>query len=128
MLEAKTLVEELAGRYRIAELVSDPWRFGQAAQELRQRGINVIEFPQNDSRMLPASDRLYRAVVEKRLVLPDHDELRQHAANAVAKHSRRGWRLDSPGRDANIDAIVALAMALERIEQQPEPVKVIGWI
>jgi hypothetical protein len=66
--------------------------------------------------------------VEKRLVLPDHGEMRQHPANAIARHSRRGWRLDSPGRDANIDAIVALCMALERAEQQPGEVKVLAWI
>jgi hypothetical protein len=78
--------------------------------------------------MLPASDRLYRAIVERRLVLPDHPELRQHAANAVARHSRRGWRLDSPGRDTNIDAVVALAMALEHVEQQPDQAELLGWI
>ncbi|MBA3735177.1 MAG: hypothetical protein H0W90_08270 [Actinobacteria bacterium] len=128
VLEAKTLVEEIASKYQLVELVFDPWRFGQAAQELRQRGITVIEFPQSDSRMLPASDRLYRAVVEQRLTLPDHPELRQHAANAVARHSRRGWRLDSPGRGVNIDAIVALCMALERTEQQPDEVQLVGWL
>jgi phage terminase large subunit-like protein len=128
VLEAKTLVEELAARYQLAELVFDPWRFGQAAQELRQRGIRVVEFPQSDSRMLPASDRLYRAVVERRLVVPDHPELRQHAANAVARHSRRGWRLDSPGRDTNIDALVALCVALDHAEQQPDEARLLGWV
>ena len=57
VLAAKTLVEELASRFQLVELVFDPWRFGQAAQELRQRGVEVVEFPQSDSRMLPASDQ-----------------------------------------------------------------------
>jgi phage terminase large subunit-like protein len=128
VLEAKRLVEELAARYQLVELVFDPWRFGQAAQELRQRGVNVIEFPQSDSRMIPASDRLYRAVVEARLNLPDHGDLRQHAANAIARHSRRGWRLDSPGRNTNIDAIIALCMAVDAVETQAEPVELLGWV
>jgi phage terminase large subunit-like protein len=128
VFQAKQLAEELAAKYRIVELIYDPWRFGQAAQELGQRGINVTQFAQSDSRMIPASDRLYRAVVEKRLVLPDHEELRQHAANAVARHSRRGWRLDAPSREANIDAVVALAMALEHAEQEPGDVELRGWI
>jgi hypothetical protein len=36
--------------------------------------------------------------------------------DAVARHSRRGWRLDSPHarRQVNIDGVVALAMALDR--------------
>jgi hypothetical protein len=46
--------------------------------------------------MIPASDRLYGAVVEKRLVVTDDDELRTHAANTIARHNRRGWRLDKP--------------------------------
>ena len=78
--------------------------------------------------MLPASDRLYRTIVERRLVLPDHPELRQHAANAVARHSRRGLRLDSPGRDTNIDAVVALCMALDHVEQLPGEVELLGWV
>ena len=97
----------------------DPWRFGQAAQELRQRGIPVLEFQESDSRIIPASDRLYRAIVEARLILPDHEELRQHAANAIARHSRRGSRLDKAGRTDNIDSIIALCM---RRDDRPEAV------
>jgi hypothetical protein len=66
--------------------------------------------------MIPASQRLYQAVVERELVLPPDPELAKHASDAVAKHSRRGWRLDSPHarKLINIDGVVALAMALDR--------------
>ena len=46
--------------------------------------------------MIPASQRLYEAVIAGKLMLPDLPdlpdlpELTQHAAGAVAKHSRRG--------------------------------------
>jgi len=128
VLECVAMVEELAERYRLAEVAFDPWRFGQGAQELAQRGVPVVPFPQSDSRMLPASDRLYRAIVEQRLTLPDHPELRAHAGAAIAKHSRRGWRIDKARRSDNIDAVVALAMAVDAKEQAPEPVRVLGWI
>jgi hypothetical protein len=68
----------------------------------------------------------YRTIVEKRLTLPDHEELRQHAANAIAKHSGRGWRIDKAKRSDNVDAIVALAMALNLVEYRPEPVELLG--
>ncbi len=106
----------------------DPWRAGQLAQELEQERILVTAFPQTDARMIPASDRLYRAVVEKRLTVPDDDELRQQVANTIAKHSRRGWRLDKPSLDLPNDAVIALAMALDALENQPEPVQVVGWL
>jgi phage terminase large subunit-like protein len=128
VLDCVDKVRELATEYDLRELVFDPWRFGQAAQELERERLVVTQFPQTDVRMIPASDRLYRAVVEKRLVLPDHDELRAHAANTIAKHNRRGWRLDKPGLDAPNDAIIALCMALDALENQPEPVQVIGWL
>ena len=99
-----------------------------AAQELEQERITVTAFPQTDARMVPASDRLYRAVVEKRLTLPDNDELQQHMANTIAGHNRRGWRLDKPSLEQPNDAIIALCMALEAMENQPEPVQVIGWL
>jgi phage terminase large subunit-like protein len=128
VLDAVERVRELAEEFTIRELSFDPWRFGQGAQELEQRGIPAVSFPQTDVRMIPASDRLYRAIVEKRLTLPDNDELRQHAANAVAKHSRRGWRIDRASRADNVDAIIALCMALDALEDQPAPVELLGWV
>ena len=80
------------------ELVFDPWRFGQAAQELERERVPVLAFPQTDVRMVPASARLHAAIVEERLTLPNDAELASHAAHAIARHSRRGWRLDKAGR------------------------------
>jgi phage terminase large subunit-like protein len=128
VLECVEQVRELAGRYRVAEVVFDPWRFGQAAQELERERMVVVAFPQTDARMMPASERLYRAVVEERLTLSDDRELARHAADAVARHSRRGWRIDKAARADNIDAVIALCMALERAEARPEPARVLGWL
>jgi phage terminase large subunit-like protein len=106
----------------------DPWRFGQAAQELERERIIVTAFPQSDSRMIPASARLHQAVIEKRLTVPDLEELRAHVANTIARHNRRGWRLDKPSLDAPNDSVIALCMAVEALENQPEPAQVIGWL
>ncbi len=128
VLEAVDHVRSLAGRFNVRELVYDPWRFGQAAQELEREGLLVVAFPQHDARMIPASGRLHAAIVEQRLTLPDGPELARHASNAIARHSRRGWRIDKPDPRANIDAIIALAMAVERAEHKPEPVQLLGWL
>ena len=128
VLDCFDLVRELGTRFEIAELVYDPWRFGQAAQELEREGVITMQFAQTDQRMIPASARLHTAVIERRITLPDDPELARHAADAIARHSRRGWRLDKPSKETNIDAIVALCMALERCENQPEPVRLVGWL
>jgi phage terminase large subunit-like protein len=128
VLDCVDKVRELAGEFNLREVVFDPWRFGQAAQELEREGITVTQFPQTDVRMIPASDRLYRAIVEKRLTIPDNEELRQHAASAIARHSRRGWRIDKLQRSDNNDAVIAMCMALECAEAKPEPVELLGWL
>ncbi len=104
--EVMAFVSELATEYQIVELVLDFW-----------------------SRMIPASERLYRAVTERRLIHPDDARLNAHVHNAVAKQSRRGWRIDRPSTGADhVDGVVALAMAVERAEHKPEPVRLLGWL
>jgi hypothetical protein len=46
--------------------------------------------------MIPTSAALHAAIVERRLTLPDDRELARHASEAMARHSRRGWRIDKP--------------------------------
>ena len=49
-------------------------------------------------------------------------------AATVARDTPRGWRIDRSHRTACIDGVVALAMAVERAEAQPEPVALLGWV
>ena len=51
-----------------------------------------------------------------------------HVAAAMARHGRRGWRIDKAGRADKIDAVVALAMALDRVENRPAPTRLVGWL
>lgn len=128
VLEAVDHVRALAKRFNVRELVYDPWRFGYAAAELDREGMATVEFNQNDQRMMPASSRLHEAIVEQRLTLPDDPELARHASDALARHSRRGWRIDKPRKEINIDGVIALAMAVERHANQPAPAKLLGFI
>jgi phage terminase large subunit-like protein len=128
ILQVADAVRDLATRYRIAECSFDPWRAGQIAAELEQRSIRVSAFPQHDARMIPASQRLYDAVREKRITHPDDEGLNRHVAAAIARHSRRGWRIDKPNSQTKIDAVVALAMAVDRRENQPQPVRLLGYL
>jgi phage terminase large subunit-like protein len=122
VLEIADVVHELAERFTIVECAFDPWRAGQIGQELESRGIRVSAFPQHDARMIPASQRLYDAIVEGRLVHPNDPQLTAHVAAAIARHGRRGWRIDKANRSDKIDAVVALCMAVDRLEPaSPDP-------
>jgi phage terminase large subunit-like protein len=89
-----------------------------------------VSFPQTDSRLIPASQRLYDAVIERRLVHPDDPRLNAHVHAAISRTSRRGWRIDRPGQGPGeqVDGVLALAMALDRASYKPAEVKLLGWI
>jgi phage terminase large subunit-like protein len=128
ILEAAEAIKVLAATYTISECTFDPWRAAQLGAELAERGITASSFPQTDQRMIPASSRLRDAIVRGKLVLPDDAELRRHAANAVARQKARGWRIEAPDRSSNVDAVISLAMALDRFENQPQAPRLIGWL
>lgn len=129
VLEVSDRVLEIAERRAIAELAFDPWRYQAEALRLeRDHGVNVVEFPQNHARMTAASENLHRLIVEGKLTHPGDPELDQHVAAAVAKQTGRGWRLDKLTKDAQIDGVIALAMACERSEVKPNPVRLLGWV
>lgn len=128
LLEAADHVRELARQFELVEITFDPWHAAAIAAELEREGLLVTQFAQQDARMVPASAGLYDAIVHKRVVLPDDPILATHAANAIARHSRRGWRIDRPPSRPHIDAIIALAMCVDIATHRPEPVKLLGWL
>jgi phage terminase large subunit-like protein len=128
VLACAARVRELAEDYTVAEVVADPWRFQQSMLELAERGVPVTEFPQSNARMGPASERLHAAIVEGRLRHPDDPALNAHVRQAIARDTPRGWRIDKLKSRDNIDACVALAMAVEAAEAPVPEVSFIGWL
>ena len=91
----------------------------------------MSQFPQHDSRLVPATERLSAAILERRLRHPGDPVLDRHVAAAVAKQGPRGARIAHPGgrqSQNRIDAVIALAMAVDRAENQPEPAQLLGWL
>jgi phage terminase large subunit-like protein len=128
ILEAGQFIRELAATYEVVELAHDPWRAQQLALELEQDGMTVVQIPQSAARLIPMSERLHRAVVERRITHPNDPMLNAHVAHAIAKDGPRGWRIDKAHGRVQIDALIALAMAVERAEARPEPVRLLGWL
>ena len=73
-------------------------------------------------------DREAAGEAEARVGGPRQRASHAHVASAVARHGRRGWRLDKANRADKIDAVVALAMALDRVENRPAPTRLVGWL
>jgi phage terminase large subunit-like protein len=66
------------------------------------------------------------AVIEGRITHRNDPKLNRHVGDAIAKDTPRGWRLDKSHRRAQIDGVVALAMAVERAEHKAEPIQLLG--
>ena len=100
-------------------IVCDPARMQFLVNWLdRERGMSVVEVPQQPSIMCPASELLARAVGTRSAVLSGAPVLAQHCVNAVSSESKAyGRRLASErgrhGRGTKrIDAAIAAAMAM----------------
>ena len=87
----------------------------------------MVEFPQFDSRLVPATDRLYRAVTEGRLTHPDDPKLNAHVEGSMLRETRRGARIDKRP-SSNNDGVIALLMAVDRMEHRPQAAKLLGWV
>lgn len=104
------------------EFAYDPAFFERSAQVLEGEGLAMVEYPQHDSRMVPASQGLYQLVVEGKLAHNGDPALARHVANAMADQKPRGWRLTKPkGSRKKIDAAIAASIAAHRA-QEPSPV------
>lgn len=110
-----SLVEEyIAGLaemgWEIMGIAYDPYRMERSAQELADTFM-VVEFPQTDNRMVPASEDLYVDVRDQILLHDGDPVLRRHVMAGVAAETGRGWRLSKRLATRPVDALIALAMA-----------------
>jgi phage terminase large subunit-like protein len=119
-------VIELAGRFKIALVLFDPYQFARSATTLRGH-VRVEEFPQTSGNLTAAGQALYDAISERRLVAYRDPELRKHVLNAVAVESGRGWRLAKEKASRKIDAAVALSFAVLAATTAPREIPVITF-
>lgn len=88
----------------------DPHFFSRSADDLEDEGLNMIEFPQTDTRMVPASQRLFELIKSGRLVHDGNPAARRQIRSVVAKEKERGWRISKPaGSRKHVDFAIALA-------------------
>jgi len=98
------------------EIACDPYRWARTFQVLEDENLPVVTFPQNASRMTPATTRFFEAVVNKSMTQNGDLQLARHISNATLRVDARGTRLakEKHGSMRRIDLAVASVMALER--------------
>ena len=129
VLKVAERLRVLAEHYKLREVAFDPMRFQGDALRLTNAGLPMVEFPQSPTRLTEMSEGLLAAIVERRLTHGNDQTLNRHVADAVAVQTDRGWRLSKPRATDQVDAIIAVGMAVARAQTPPPPkTKILGWI
>lgn len=109
----------------------DPMFFVRSAELLRDRGLNFVEFPQTDSRMIAASQNIFELIKTGQVVHDGSRIMSTHMRSVKAKQKERGWRISRPeGSRKPTDGAVALAMSayLASAEfQKEETITILDW-
>lgn len=103
-------------------LAYDPWRFRSEAETLTGEGLAMVEFPQTDTRMVPASQALYEAIMSDPIRILHSGDLieKRHIENVTPDQRERGWRISKPkGSKRKIDFAVALAIGVYQAQLEP---------
>ena len=116
--EVEATIVEASKRFKVRELIADPYRFEQSLHRLQEEyGLPLLEFPTNvRSRMIPATGGFYQAVMDGEISHDGNPTLARHLANAHLKDTPAGAYItkDNKASSNYIDLAVAAIIAIER--------------
>ena len=114
--EVMDVIRKACRDYEIREVAADEYIWVGELEELADEGLPVVSFPQNLSRMGPATQRFFELVNLRRLWHDGDPRLARHISNAQLKTDSRGARLAKDARNSprKIDLAVAAVMAVDR--------------
>jgi len=104
-------VLDLNARFRIQQVLFDPYQMIGSSQRLAAAGVKVEEFAQTQSNMTAASQQLYDLIKDGNIVLYPDAAMRLAMTRTIAKETQRGWRITKEKASHKIDVMVALALA-----------------
>lgn len=125
---SKTVLEFFEANPNCREIVCDPSYWQDEMFQWSDAGMIVVEYPNTISRTVPATSKLYEAIMNNKLTHDGDGALSRHIENCILKvDSQRGARITKDYRNPRlkIDLAIALLMAYDRatsrIEEQVVP-------
>ena len=116
--EVEAYVRDLCRKFEVREVAYDPMFITWSAATLEAEGLPMVEFPQTDSRMVPATSVTFELVVNGRLSHVDDEGaplFERHVRQTALAFSRSGGQRVAKGKTkAPMDASVGLVMAVYR--------------
>ncbi len=106
-------LRDLHARYDVREIAFDPAYFQRSAEVLADDGLPMVEVPQSAARMVPACGTTYEVIVSGRLVHDGDPLFAEQVTAAVPRIVGEGWRLSKGRSKRQIDAAIALVLAVQ---------------
>jgi phage terminase large subunit-like protein len=100
-----------AKRYRVKEVLFDPFQLIAVSQRLAKARIPVEEFAQSVPNLTAAVQNLLDMIQGRTISFYPDEQMRTAVSRAVIVESARGQRLDKTKQHFHIDVVVALSMA-----------------
>lgn len=98
----------------VREVVFDPARWMRTMQVLDDEGLPIVGYPQSATRMVPATQRFYEAVLNGSFTHSGDARMARHVANCTTKQSTRGVMVAKSSSSRKIDAAVAAIFGYDR--------------
>ncbi|CAN5552928.1 hypothetical protein BH11ACT7_BH11ACT7_31280 [soil metagenome] len=115
--DVEDAIRQACRKWRVVEIVADPFRWTRTLQALEAERLPVVEFPHSPARLTAATTDLYSAAVNGRLTHSGNEKLAAHVGAAVIVEDARGMRLSKKSRSRTapkIDLAACLVMAHSR--------------
>lgn len=116
-LEVEDEIIRFCQTHNVKEIACDPFRWQRTMQVLDDAGLPVVEWQSTSvSRIVPACQKFYDAVTEKKMTHDGSPLIARHLSNAVTKTDRLGTRIvkEHRGSPRKIDAAVASIIGFDR--------------
>lgn len=108
-------IAQIAAEFDIGGIAYDRWRLEDLEKLLTDEGIELTLIPwgQGYKSMGPATDALEAAILDRKLIQPEHPILTWNVSNAVVETDPTGARKISKRKSTErVDGLVALTMAV----------------
>jgi phage terminase large subunit-like protein len=109
----------LCQRFNVQMVAFDKHLFIGSAQRLEEAGVPMVEYPQNNPKMVPATQLLHEVIADGRLRHGGHPEARSHALAGVVAETEMGLRIRKTASRDRIDSLIALAMGVSIADAMP---------
>ena len=113
----QTIIEYVQNNPQCREIACDPYRWAQMMQDLDELDYPIVEYKTNLlNLMIPATQKVFEAVTEERILHDGNPVLSRHIDNCVIKIDHRGQRVtkESATSRKKIDAAIAFIIAYDR--------------